>query len=156
MGSSGINALITRLKVGFGVSQKKKLLQKPEPHRKAKSARLSTNKLSLYRSHVRDVLGPILSYLPLHAERELRDWTVKRTLLSIFADLSLYGNEAELSAQDLKDLGSFAEFAYYLSSNPSLQVGPRERQAIFKAVLDSLLSEWLHSWNLDGENGPPV
>lgn len=118
--------------------------------------RIPIDTYQLLQSHIRDVSGPILSYLPLGITKAMRDWTIKKTLDVVLRDWRDNENLDKLEADDISDLGSFAEFSYELAVGRTLQeLGPIEN-AIYKAALNALLEDWLNNWNAGGKSGPPV
>lgn len=108
--------------------------------------RVSQKTYELYSSHVRNVTGPVLSYLPLSISKEVRDWTIKKTLELLFLDMLKNSNSSPLSQVDVSDLGSFAELAFNLASAGDDLTGA-EQEAIYRAVLSSLHQDWLENWN---------
>ena len=117
--------------------------------------RVPIDTVKLLSSHIRDVSGPILSYLPLGITRSMRDWTIKQTLETVLRDWRENENLDELSKEDIADLGSFAELAYELAVGKSLEALSPVEDAVFKAILSALLNDWLANWNADGVDGPP-
>ncbi len=117
--------------------------------------RIPQDTVLLLSSHVKDVSGPVLSYLPLGITRQMRDWTIKKTLDVVFRDWRDNENLETLTREDVSDLGSFAEFAYDLAVGRSLEeLGPIEN-AVYRASLSAMLEHWLKYWNDDGVDGPP-
>lgn len=168
----------------------------------ASYGRIQKHTEELFRSQIKLVLEPTLSYLPLNVSKEIRDWTATAVLTTVLRDWRENGNLEPLSHQDVSDLGSFVELAVHLAcvdmpesasqdanigsigissvpniaSKPAVDTGdsvpniaskpaantgdsvPKlegERAAVYKTVLQSLLSDWLHNWNADGTSGPP-
>lgn len=117
--------------------------------------RVPQDTVLLFTSHIKDVSGPIMSYLPLSITKQMRDWTIKQTLDVIFRDWRENENLEKLSQEDVSDLGSFAEFSYQLAVGRSIEdLGPME-DAVYRASLKALLEHWLKYWNADGVDGPP-
>ncbi|MBX9568156.1 MAG: hypothetical protein K2X77_04635 [Candidatus Obscuribacterales bacterium] len=117
--------------------------------------RIPQDTVVLLTSHIKDVSGPVMSYLPLGITRVMRDWTIKMTLDVVFRDWCDNENLEILSREDVSDLGSFAEFSYDLAVGRSLEeLGPVEN-AVYRASLTALLEHWLKHWNANGVNGPP-
>jgi len=173
--------------------------------------RIQKHTEELFKSQIKLVVEPVLSYLPLNVSKEMRDWTAKTVLDTVLKDWRENGNLDPLTQEDVADLGSFVELAVYLTttgddglstiadkdlasgSTASLkfdtsafksdsnqlvssdtgragahplapekvmgQAGERlmmtgEGSAIYKATLESLLYDWLHNWNANGNSGP--
>lgn len=117
--------------------------------------RIPQDTVLLLTSHVKDVGGPVMSYLPLGITRQMRDWTIKSTLDVVLRDWRDNENLEILTREDVSDLGSFAEFSYELAVGRSLEdLGPMEN-AVYRASLKALLEHWLNHWNADGVDGPP-
>jgi hypothetical protein len=106
----------------------------------------------LLSSHSKDVSGRVACYLPLDISKELRDFTVREVLATLFDDWLENGNDEPLSAQDIEDFGSFVELSCELSG---IQNHPDslEKSAIYKASLRALLQEWLDKWNAADASG---
>ena len=115
--------------------------------------RVSMHTYSLFSEQVRNVVEPVLSYLPLETTRELRDWTVKKSLETVFRDFRENGNLEALAAEDISDLGSFAELAADLAGLAESE-SRLQSEAVYKAVFNALLNDWLYNWNSPGISGP--
>ena len=117
--------------------------------------RIPQDTVLLLTSHVKNVSGPVMSYLPLGITRQMRDWTIKQTLDVVFRDWRENENLEILTSEDVSDLGSFAEFSYDLAVGKSLdELGPIQN-AVYRASITALLEHWLKSWNANGVAGPP-
>lgn len=121
---------------------------------KSPYGRIPLETYTLFAEQVRNVVEPVLSYLPLETSRSLRDWTVRTTLETVFQDWRELGNPEPLGSEDVSDLGSFAELATHLAKLSGAAC-PEEFEAVYKAVLTALLVDWLHNWNPAGSSGPP-
>lgn len=119
--------------------------------------RIPQDTVVLLSQHARSASGPICAALPAQAPQELRDFTVRAVLDRTLRDWWQNGNSSGLTGQDNDDLRSFVALSLALAAEPGLDPAYRNElsQAIYRAALNTLLDDWLQSWNADGVDGPP-
>jgi hypothetical protein len=110
----------------------------------------------------------VVTALPVEAPTALRQYTVRTVLDYCLRDWWENKNSRSLRARDVCDLRSFVSLAVSLAGGADEAVPTvyhaelaatlrsPEVQAIYRAVLDALLGDWLTHWNEYGLDGPPV
>lgn len=140
----------------MGISQRcqcqqfvaKESRKKRNDHSKSPFGRLSLKTYNLLSMHVKDVNGRVLSYLPLDASRETRDFTLAVVLQTVLQDWTQHRNSKGLDAQDIADLGNMIELSIRLANGSSNSAKlDLEQSAVYRSVLEALMRDWLHNWN---------
>ncbi len=111
--------------------------------------RISLKMQNVIAQHVKDLTGPVMSYLPLSVSREMRDFTLYKSLQTLFKDSLENENCEALSPEDIRDFGSFIELAFSISARERQGELSEVDEAVYKAVLSGLLQDWLHNWNAE-------
>jgi hypothetical protein len=100
---------------------------------------------------VRRTTGPISSALPVDACLDMTNDTVSIVLDCLILDWRVNNNLNGVDDTDVQDIRTFITFACTFAG-PAYNGVDR---AAYKAVLKSLMSDWLTNWNSDGVSGPP-
>lgn len=119
------------------------------PAEKSTFGRIPLSTYSLFSSHAKNVSGRIACYLPLNISKELRDFTVKEVLSTLFRDWLENESDEPLSESDIEDFGSFIELSCWLAG----ALESAEDSAVYRASLQALLQDWLDKWNTVDESG---
>ena len=119
--------------------------------RRSDYGRIPAETLALMTSQVRGVREEVLAALPPGAPANIRAMTTRAVLDRTLRDWWENGNTEGLPSQDLTDLSSFVALAASLAGD---WYAP-DAQAIYSAMLDALLDDWLVAWNANGVDGPP-
>ncbi|MBX9770259.1 MAG: hypothetical protein K2X29_02750 [Candidatus Obscuribacterales bacterium] len=114
--------------------------------------RLPEDTMMVFGHLIRKVTGPIAAALPVEAPISFGDVTVKEVLDRLIIDWRSNENLHGLERQDIEDIRSFVQAAYYCGRH---HYGP-VKETVYRVCLGAFMDDWLENWNANGTSGPPA
>lgn len=114
--------------------------------------RLPEDTMMVFGHLIRKVTGPIAAALPVEAPISFGDVTVKEVLDRLIIDWRSNENLHGLERQDIEDIRSFVQAAYYCGRH---HYGP-VKVTVYRVCLGAFMDDWLDNWNANGVSGPPA